>query len=197
MGRVLLRIALALAALSSGLLITHSIDRCLGRCGNGTRCVDFHCAATSGAPAPAKPSHRRHSAISEPHAAPEVTLHPGDEKMVAAGDALGRPEHIDFSKSDDEGHERSQEELDRVFHPLEPAITKCITQAVGDAPLESGRIEVQFRVESAGKVSRVRITAPALLQRNGLAHCLRPLVTPLQFPAAGGASVVSYPFQLK
>ena len=96
-----------------------------------------------------------------------------------------------------EGRELEQEDLDAVFRPLQPAISRCITDAVGDYPLESGKIEVAFRVERTGQVRKVRITAPQLLMRRGFVGCVRPIVTGLRFPASGGANVVTYPFSLQ
>ena len=115
-------------------------------------------------------------------------------QIIAPG---GRPEHIDLTAQGDDGKELSQEDLDRVFRPSEPAITRCITAALGDAPLETGKVEVGFRVEKTGEVSRVRVEAPALLQRNGLTKCVRSSVTALRFPRSGGANVVTYPFEIK
>ena len=68
---------------------------------------------------------------------------------------------------------------------------------MGDYPLESGRIEVAFRVERSGAVHKVRITAPQLLMRRGFTGCVRPIVTGLRFPSSGGANVVTYPFALQ
>ena len=93
--------------------------------------------------------------------------------------------------------ELQQEDLDAVFRPAQSAISRCITDAVGDYPLESGKIEVAFRVERTGAVRKVRITAPQLLMRRGFTACVRPIVTGLHFPASGGANVVTYPFSLQ
>jgi len=174
---------------------------CLGRCGDGTRCDDHRCIAAADvklAPTDKKDPHRRRRHGTDTAGAPsEVQLKPGDEKMVAQGDTLGRPERIDMTKDGDDARELSQDELDRVFRPQESSILRCITDALGDAPLESGKVEVGFRVESKGSVSRVRVEGPQLLQRNGLSKCVRSLVVSLHFPPSGGASVVTYPFELK
>jgi hypothetical protein len=196
------------ALLGAGLLATvayvwmRGADGCLGRCGTGTRCDDHRCVATADLrPAPGvAPKERRrrahHGGANDPAAPPEVQLHPGDEKMVAQGDALGRPERMDLSKTD-EPRELQQDDLDRVFRPSEPAILRCITDALGDAPLEGGKVEVGIRVEKSGQVSRVRVEGPALLQRQGLTRCVRSVVTALKFPTSGGSNVVTYPFELK
>jgi hypothetical protein len=199
MGRLFAGILLGAALLAGGVVAYTRGDGCLGRCGEGTRCADHRCVAAvepSRAPPPVtkEPRRRRRHDGSSP-AAPEVKLEPGDEKVVAQGDSLGRPERIDLSQPD--GHELSQEELDGVFQPAQPRIERCITDALGDAPLDTGRVEVGLRVERSGDVKRVRVEAPQLLQRRGLTRCVRGVVAALHFPASGGASVVTYPFELK
>lgn len=171
---------------------------CLGRCGKETRCFEGRCIPSGPpvavAPPPKETKHRRRHGGG---AAPELKLEPGDERIASAGDALGRAEHVDLTQAGDDGRELQQEDLDAVFHPAEPAITRCITEAVGDYPLESGKIEVAFRVERSGAVRKVRVTAPQLLMRRGFYGCVRPIVTGLHFPASGGANVVTYPFALQ
>lgn len=200
MGRFFLGLLLGIVATGGGAyyLARESPD-CLRRCGEGTACADGRCVAPKVAlPAapPAKAPGRRR-ARSGPAAAAEAHLAPGDEKPLAQGDALGRPEHIDLTAGGDEGRELTQEDLDRVFKAKDPAIVRCITEAVGDLPLEQGQVEVAFRVEGSGQVSRLRVTAPAVLQRRGLHGCIRGVVLALRFPPSGGASVVTYPFALE
>ena len=52
-------------------------------------------------------------------------------------------------------------------------------------------------LEKSGEVSRVRVEAPQLLQRNNFTRCARTVVTGLHFPSSGGANVVTYPFEIK
>jgi hypothetical protein len=192
-------VGVALAAGGGWLYLQKSKD-CVGRCGNGTRCFDGRCIAaappTTVASTPA-PKRRKHGRSGLGAAAPELKLEPGDERVSTVGDALGRAEHVDLTQNGDDGRELSQEDLDAVFRPAQSAISRCITDAVGDYPLESGKIEVSFRVERSGAVRKVRITAPQLLLRRGFAGCVRPIVTGLHFPSSGGANVVTYPFALQ
>jgi len=169
-------------------------DGCLGRCGATTHCADHQCIATvEPKPAAAPPKeHRRRHHDSSAAAAPELQLHPGDEKMVAQGDALGRPEHLDLTQPD--GHELTQDEIDREFNPSNPRIIQCITDAIGNYPLESGKVLVGLRIEKDGHASRIRVEAPALLQRQGVSRCIRGVVAAMRFPASGGAQVVTYDF---
>lgn len=206
MPRIFLGILVGIAlAAGSGWLYLQKGKDCLDRCGDGTRCFGGRCIAagpaTSVATAPSLPKkHKRRGAggnNGSGPAAPELHLSPGDDKTTASGDALGRPEHIDLSQGGSDGKELSQDDLDAIFHPAQSAITHCITDAVGDYPLESGKISVAFRVERSGAVKKLRVEAPQLLMRRGLFACVKPIVTGLQFPASGGANVVTYPFALQ
>ena len=186
-------------AAGGGWLYLQKAKDCVGRCGDGTRCWGGRCIAaappTTVASAPAPKKKKHHGAGGG--AQPELKLEPGDDRSATVGDSLGRAEHVDLTQGGDDGRALEQEDLDAVFRPAQSAISRCITDAVGDYPLESGKIEVSFRVERTGQVRKVRITAPQLLMRRGFVSCVRPLVTGLHFPASGGANVVTYPFSLQ
>lgn len=179
-------------------------DACQGRCGEGTECQEGQCrprlvAAAAPAPTDKKARSRRSSGTggTGAGAAAELQLRPGDDQPATAGDALGRPDTIDLTRSGDEGRELTDAEMERVFAPARASITSCITRAVGDYPLEAGHIEVGLGIERDGHVGKVRLTAPALLLRQGLYRCVRPIAAALRFPPSGGASVVTFPFDLK
>ena len=209
MSRIFLGVIIGIALAAGGAFAwSKKMDGCFGRCGDGTRCEANQCLAViaatpMAAPAKTQRTRRRGSngqnngAGGDSPIAPEITLKPGDEKMVAQGDALGRPEHIDLTAPGDDGRELTQDLIDPVFHARDAAITKCITTTLGDAPLETGKIEIGLRVEHGGEVSRIRVEGPALLQRNGLTACIKKAVSGLRFPRSGGATVVTYPFELK
>jgi hypothetical protein len=199
--RLLLGIVLGVAlAAAAGYVYLQKGKDCIGRCGDGTRCFSGRCIAaappTMVATAPTPKKRKRRSGGSGP-AQPELKLEPGDDRISTSGESLGRAEHIDLSQGGDDGRELSQEDLDGAFRPAQSAISRCITDAVGDYPLESGKIEVAFRVERSGQVKKVRVTAPQLLMRRGFVACVRPVVTGLRFPSSGGANVVTYPFALQ
>ncbi|HEY1585129.1 MAG TPA: AgmX/PglI C-terminal domain-containing protein [Polyangia bacterium] len=186
----------------SGWLYLQKGKDCLSRCGDGTHCFGGRCIAnappTTVATAPTPKRRKRHGGGGGVGPAqPELKLEPGDDRSATSGESLGRAEHIDLSQGGDDGKELQQEDLDAVFRGAQSAISRCITDAVGDYPLESGKIEVAFRVERTGQVRKVRITAPQLLMRRGFSACVRPIVTGLHFPSSGGANVVTYPFALQ
>ena len=181
-------------------------DACLDRCGEGTRCASSHCipSFSDRTPEPVdKKGGRRHSkrlqlsAGGITSAEPEKKLAPGDDKTTTTGDALGRPEHIDMTQGGGDGKELSQNDIDRVWASAEPTLSRCITEALGDWPLESGKLEVSYRIEKDGTVKKVRLAAPQLLVRQGLYGCMRTKIASLKFPQSGGASVVTFPFQIQ
>jgi hypothetical protein len=192
MARVFAGILVGVLLAAAGAWLWRRSQPCFDLCGPGTECKANICVTATTPAAPAVvPKEKRRRARHD--STPEVRLKPGDETMVAEGDALGRPEKIDLSEPD--VRELSEEELDAGLP--RSRIEKCITDALGDAPLEVGRVEVGFRVEKSGQVSRVRVEAPALLQHQGLTRCIRGALASIHFPASGGASVVTYPFELK
>jgi hypothetical protein len=182
-------VGVALAAGAGWLYLRQGKD-CIGRC-------IANAPPTTVTTAPPPKRRKRHSGSGIGPAQPELKLEPGDDRIATTGDPLGRAEHIDLSQGGDDGKELQQEDLDAVFRSAQSAISRCITDAVGDYPLESGKIEVAFRVERTGQVRKVRITAPQLLMRRGFGGCVRPIVTGLHFPSSGGANVVTYPFALQ
>jgi hypothetical protein len=194
-------IGAALAAGGGWIYINKAPNNCVGRCGDGTRCFTGRCIAagpaTSVATTPSLAKKRKRRGGGGDPAQPELKLSPGDERITASGDALGRPEHVDFTQGGDDGKDLDQDQLDAVFHTAQSGVTHCITDAVGDYPLETGKVTIHFRVERSGEVKKVRVEAPQLLIRRGLYACVRPLVTRLRFPASGGANVVEYPFALQ
>ena len=194
-------IGLAVAAGGGWLYLQKSKD-CLDRCGNATHCFNGRCIATGPATSVAttpnlRKKGKRHGDLVNGVAQPELKLSPGDTNTSASGDALGRAEHVDLSQPGGDGRELTQDDLDATFRPAQAQISRCITDAVGDYPLESGKVEVAFRVERSGGVKKMRLEAPQLLMRRGLYACVRPVVLGLHFPASGGANVVTYPFSLQ
>jgi hypothetical protein len=174
-------------------------DPCFARCGEGTRCEAGLCRPIPPAPIAAAPApHRRRRGVTH-DGAPVPQLQPGDTKVNVEGDKLGRPgARLDLTGADDGlPSQLEQDAIDAVFDPERGAISQCLVDAVGDYPLERARVEVGFRVEPGGGVSKVRIESPQLLLRNHLAACIRPRVTGLRFPKASGATVATYPFELK
>ena len=200
--RVLVGVVVGVAvAIGLGFAWT-SQDPCLGRCAGGTRCEAARCVPDAltvvpspAAPAPAKK--KRRAATGEASASAEVQLRPGDTDRVTQGDALGRPEHLDLTEAGSDAKELSQDAMDRVLRGAEHAIVRCITTAIGDAPLDEGTIDVGLRIEKSGRVGRVRVDGPRLLQQRGLYACVKGVVTALSFPASNASTVATYPYAIR
>jgi len=127
---------------------------------------------------------------------PIPTLAPGDEKIVAEGDALRpRARTLDMADEGQEVRDLEQGEIDAAVGARAQAIIGCISDARGAAPL-SGRVTVGFVVSGRGSVAQTRVEAPAYLMRNGLARCVRPKLAALRFPATGKDTVVTVPFDV-
>ena len=112
---------------------------------------------------------------------PPPPLKPEERKLVTVGDKLTGTEVINLAESSGGDHELSQEELDAVFRPRQSRIISCIDDARGEAQLDA-QITVAFRVPRSGKVSGVRLEAPAYLINHGLLTCVHGIIQSLPFP---------------
>jgi hypothetical protein len=127
---------------------------------------------------------------------PPPPLRPEERKLITVGDKLTGTEIVNLAESGEATtRELSQEDLDAVFRPRQPAIVGCIDDARGEAQLDA-IITVAFRVRRTGEVAGVRVEAPSYLIAHGLNDCVRRIVLPLRFPASAKAQIVTYPFSL-
>ena len=69
----------------------------------------------------------------------------------------------------------------------------------GEGILVTDRGQVVAELNPPGHRAAAADATPGLtaLMRKGLIRCVRPLVAGLTFPRSGGASVVTYPFQIQ
>ena len=125
-----------------------------------------------------------------------MILRPEDKRQQSAGDKLNTTEVINMEDSHLSDRELQQEDFDAVFRPRQGDILGCIDDARGDAQLE-GQVAVAFRVQRTGKVSGVRVEAPAYLLDHGFLACVRKVVQSLSFPVSNKSQVVTYPFALR
>lgn len=126
---------------------------------------------------------------------PPVVLRPEDRQKQSVGDKLNTTEVINMEEAHLSDRELQQEDFDAVFRPRQGDLLSCIDDARGDAQLD-GQVAVAFRVQRTGKVSGVRVEAPAYLVNHGLLGCVRKVIQSLSFPASNRSQVVTYPFQL-
>lgn len=177
-------------------------DPCLGRCGPGTRCAEGMCrSAAAAAIAPERSrnrsSRRRVARSSREGEAPLRQPRPGDLQMVTQGPSLRTTDRVDLAGGERPETELSTEEVTRRFRSLDERIVGCIEEARGEWDLSQGRVEVGLRIEPSGRVERVRISAPAVLQRAGLSRCIEPLVKSLSYAASARPVVMSFPYSLR
>lgn len=134
--------------------------------------------------------------VAEGGGAEPVPLTAADLRMVAEGDALKPPAAaVDFT-GDGEARTLSGDEINEGVRARKGAIEGCLVDARGADEVRA-RITVGAVVTGEGKVSQVRVEAPAILQRRGLAACLRKQFLAMRFPATGRATVLSVPFDLE
>ncbi len=188
-------------------------------CSTGTRCVADLCIAQTVPPQPVskKRGYRPRPAATQVGTAqgvansatgsgetaqpespppPTVVLRPEDKRQQSVGDRLNTTEVINMEEAHLSDRELQQEDFDAVFRPRQSDILGCIDDARGDAQLE-GQVAVAFRVQRTGKVSGVRVEAPAYLIDHGFLGCVRKVVQSLSFPASNKSQVVTYPFSLR
>jgi len=97
--------------------------------------------------------------------------------------------------SDSAAPELDEAEVEQRFRRLDGRIIDCIDRAREGWDV-SGKVVVGFRLERSGRVQKVRVTAPALMQRAGIYACIAPLVKGLHYPASGRSLIMSYPYRL-
>ena len=184
------------------LQVSHQGDPCQGHCGSGTSCVDGACvvAQDDGARVGKRRGRRRRGrrrglARGE---VDEILRKPGAADMVARarGPSLKQADYVNMEEQGGGERELDGEDVDRRFRRLDRAIIACIDEARKGWDVSSGTVVVAFRIERGGGVASVRVKAPALLQRQGIYECIRPLVVGLRFPPSSRALVMRYPYRL-
>ena len=192
-------------------------DPCLGRCGDGTECAEGVCVVSEGKVGTKRRRHgrrrgrrRRHrrrggakarvgtgtSGTTAPEEPPAKVPTAAGLRQTTQGPSLNKTDYVDMSKGGGGGRELGTAEVTRAFRRLDRRIVACIDQARGDWDLRSGKVVVGFRLERNGRIRRVRVSAPAVLQRAGLAACITRLVKSMRYPQSSRALVMSYPFRL-
>lgn len=182
-----------------------SRDPCLGRCGEGTACQQGLCEVQRAAVATRKKKKRRRrgrrrrnrrragSTNSEP-ALRKVSA--ADRVPASTGPSLRQADYINMAKPGGGGRELSTSQINAKVRPLGGRIVACIDRARGDHDLRRGKVVLAFRIERSGRVKKVRITAPRVLQRGGLSGCITPLVRGLRFGPTARSLIMTYPYQL-
>ncbi len=138
----------------------------------------------------------RRAAAAEQSAGAEVpALTEADRKMVWRGDKVALPQReVDFA-ADSGGRPLNSGEINAVVERQSQPVIGCITEARGDAPLDA-RIRLEMLVSGDGRVTKLRVRAPAYLFAHGFLGCARQAGRSLRFPATGAPTIVEVPYDL-
>ena len=124
------------------------------------------------------------------------TLTEADRALVWKGDTVALPpRQIDMS-SDSESRPLDSGEINSVLRAHSGPMIDCIAEARGEAELDA-RIQVEMLVNGDGQATKMRVRAPAYLFAHGFHACARKAMLGLRFPATGGHTVVSAPYDLR
>ena len=176
-------------------------DPCRGFCAEGTVCRDGRCqprrAPRDDGKRRRRRGRRRRRRPDTDTAAPQLKT-PTAAQLAAAsqGPALGGADRIDLTEQGSDDRELSEAEVEQRFRRLDQRIIDCIDRAREGWEITGARVVVGFRLERSGRVDKVRVTAPALMQRQGLHGCITPLVRGLRFPPSARSLIMSYPYGL-
>lgn len=174
---------------------------CGGYCGAGTVCRDNACQSIS-TEEPQRPratkSARRRNVAEKSELGPEQKIPTAaDYQPSTQGPSLDKAEQIDMEDDGARLDELPVETVTRAMRRVDDQILECLDRARGDYTIEKGTVTIAFRVERTGSVKQVRITAPSLLQRQGLYPCIQAIITAFRFPESGRAQVMTYPYRLR
>ena len=124
-----------------------------------------------------------------------IVLTDADRRLEWRGDAVALPaQSVDMSAGDD-ARPLDAGEIQRTFERSRGALLDCIVRAAGEAPLES-TVTLEMLVDGGGRVLKSRVQAPVYLFAHGLLPCAKRAAQQLGFPATGGHTVVTQPFEL-
>jgi hypothetical protein len=132
-----------------------------------------------------------------PPAEPELpALSAADREAVWRGPAIQTPtRRLDLAARHG-GRPLSQYEIDRGIRANAAAVTTCVREARGEAPL-SGTVTLEFLVEGSGRATHSRVRAPRYLLDRGLLACAQRAVRGMRFAATGEPTVVTVPFAVR
>lgn len=118
-----------------------------------------------------------------------------DRAMVWKGDPVALPPRQLDMGSASEARSLGGAEINQVIRSSSGPILECITRARGNAALDA-RILVKMLVDGQGKVTGVRVRAPAYLFAHGFHPCVRSAAMGMRFPATGAHTIVDAPYDL-
>ncbi len=125
-----------------------------------------------------------------------IVLTEADKRLEWKGDAVALPPRtLDMAGGGDEGRPLDDGEIQGGVAGGSGPVIGCIKDATAGAAI-SAEVTVQMLVGADGKVSKVRVRAPAWLHDHGLLACARRAVRSMPFPSTGAATIVTAPYHL-
>lgn len=181
-----------------------SRDPCLARCGVGTICDQARCVAQVDEQPKIKNKKRRRRRRRGRRRASAAAAEPQLRKVSARqlrpaskGPSLRQTDYVNLASSGGTKRELSTTEINARVRRLDPRIVGCIDQARADYDIRSGKVVVAFRIERSGRVSKVRVTAPQLLQQGGIYRCIARQIRALRFGPTARSLIMTYPYALR
>jgi hypothetical protein len=126
---------------------------------------------------------------------PPVVLTVAERRPVWRGAEVALPPARHDFDGERDGRPLSEQEIAEAVQAQSKGIVDCMISAAGQAELRA-TVTVKLLVKGDGQVSRHRVHAPLYLFEHGLAPCVERAVARLRFPATGGFTLVTAPFQL-
>ena len=123
-------------------------------------------------------------------------LSEAQRRLVWRGDKVALPSReVDYASGEAEARSLSSGEINQVIKSKSQPVIDCIEEARGNALLKSA-VTFELLVDGSGNVARSRVRAPAYLFERGFARCAKDAVRKLRFPATGGHTIVTAPYDL-
>lgn len=180
-----------------------SLDPCLNYCGIGTHCIGGVCRPPDVEEGLSlvkkKRTPRRRGSISVFKTQSSEGLRkltPADLAATTRGPSLHGIDYVNLTGEDKAESELTTDEVTEKFRQLDERIVACIEAARGEYEIPQSQVLIEFRIERSGQIQKVRLSAPALLQRADLYGCIKPLVSSLRFRPSSRTVIMHYPYAI-
>lgn len=127
-----------------------------------------------------------------------ITLTDADRRLEWRGDAVALPPRtVDMGggAGGDDARPMDDGEIQSGINNGSGAVIGCIKDATAGADL-SAEVTLQMLVGGDGRVTKMRVRAPAWLHEHGLLACARRAARSFPFPSTGAPTIVTAPFHL-
>lgn len=125
----------------------------------------------------------------------QIVLTDADRRMEWRGDSVALPPRAIDMGGADEGRPLDDNEIQGGIAAGSGPVIGCIKDATAGAAV-SAEVTVQMLVGADGRVTRVRVRAPAWLHEHGLLACAKRAARSMPFPGTGAPTIVTAPYHL-